>query len=59
MADHSQPVFDSDVAKIVANKTHVWETIDSKEYCTRCGRAKDDVKLPGEAYQYFPCRGFM
>lgn len=51
---------DLEIAKIISeNKNHNWETINNIEYCIKCGKPKDDCRLPNETYQYFPCRGFI
>ena len=54
---------DTDVATLLADRTHAWATavIDevSQEYCTRCCRPQADLKNPDQpGTTFLPCRGF-
>ncbi len=39
----------------------VWVVIDdvSREYCSQCGKPKDDCRLSDSTYNFHPCRGLI
>jgi hypothetical protein len=60
-----QSTIDDAVKAIRLNTDHEWATFaesgtagPSWEYCTRCGRKKEDLELP-IAGTYLPCKGFV
>jgi hypothetical protein len=58
-----QSTIDDAVAEIRKDTEHRWAEIvvagseEKLEYCNRCGRRKEDLRLPNEGY--LPCRGFV
>lgn len=55
---------DSDVAAILADREHRWDSVDVDgaryEFCARCGRSLADLRDvdPSHSSLYLPCRGF-
>jgi hypothetical protein len=48
---------------MTATRPHVFMplTVDGQTFdcCTRCGKTRAEVRLPGKDYDYHPCRGLV